>query len=368
MAELFPTPPRSVVVLKLSAIGDVCHTLPVIRTLQSAWPQTHFSWVIGRSEAHLVQPLRDIELIEFDKRAGAGAYAAVRRALRGREIDLLLHMQFAWRASLIAALLSARVKLGFDRARALDLQWLFTTHRIAPAPREHAMDALFGFARRLGVQRREYRWDIPLPESARQYAARQIPDGTPTLIISPCSSHVLRNWNVAGYAQVGDHAVRRLGMKVLICGGRTPLEQRMGAQIAAEMRSACTNLVGQDTLLEFYATLARARVLLTPDSGPAHMATSLRVPVVGLYAATNPARSGPYFSRDLCVDRFDEAARRFRGKPAGQLPWRTKIEQPGVMDLIGVEDVIGKLEEALHPAAIGPPPAGAPDAGDASVR
>jgi heptosyltransferase I len=369
MAELFPTPPRSVAVLKLSAIGDVCHTLPVIRTLQRAWPQTHFSWVIGRSEARLLQGLRDIELIEFDKRAGAGGYAAVRRALRAREIDLLLHMQFAWRATLIAALLKARVKLGFDRARALDLQWLFTTHRIAPAPREHVMDALFGFARRLGVQRREYRWDIPLPESAREYAARQIPDGTPTLIISPCSSHVPRNWNVAGYAQVGDHAVRQLGMKVLICGGRTPLEQRMGAEIAAGMRSACTNLVGQDTLLEFYATLARARVLLTPDSGPAHMATSLSVPAVGLYAATNPARSGPYFSRDLCVDRFDEAARRFRGKPAGQLPWRTKIEQPGVMDLIGVADVIGKLEEAMRrPAGIGPPPpVEAADARDSSV-
>ena len=60
--------------------------------------------------------------------------------------------------------------------------------------------------------------------------------------------------------------------------------------------------------------LGRARVLLTPDSGPAHMGTSLGVPVVGLYAATNPARSGPYFSRDLCVDHFDEAARRFLGR------------------------------------------------------
>ena len=90
-----------------------------------------------------------------------------------------------------------------------------------------------------------------------------------------------------------------------------------------------TNLIGQDTLPEFYAELARARVLLTPDSGPAHMATSLGVPVVGLYAATNPARSGPYFSRDLCVDRFDEAARRYLGRPAAELPWRTKIEHLG---------------------------------------
>ena len=356
MEELFSTPPRSVAVLKLSALGDVCHTLPVIRTLQTAWPETHFSWIIGRSEARLLQPLRDIELIEFDKRAGYSGYAAVHRALRGRRIDLLLHMQFAWRASLIAALVKARVKLGFDRARALDLQWLFSTHRIAPVEREHVMDALFGFARRVGVERREYRWDIPLPEGARDYAARQIPDGTPTVIISPCSRHLLRNWNVAGYAAVGDYAVRKLGMKVLICGGSTPFELSMGAEIATRMRSACSNLVGQDTLLEFYATLARARVLVTPDSGPVHMATSLGVPVVGLYGATNPARSGPYFSRDLCVDRFDEAARRFRGKSAAQLPWRTKIEQPGVMQLIKVADVTAKLEEALRrPARVTPP-------------
>jgi heptosyltransferase I len=348
MAELLAAPPRSVVVLKLSALGDVCNTLPVIRTLQRAWPATHFRWVIGRTEAKLLEHIRDIELIAFDKRAGVGAYRAVRAALRGRPIDLLLHMQFAWRASLIAALLRAPVKLGFDRERALDLQWLFTTDRIASVPREHVLDALFGFARRLGVQQRDYRWDVALPDTARDYAARHIPEGVAALVVSPCSSHVLRNWHAAGYATVADHAAQKLGLKVLICGGRTPLEQRMGEEIGARMRAPCVNLVGKDTLLEFYATLGRARALLTPDSGPAHLGTSLGIPVVGLYAATNPARSGPYFSRDLCVDHFDEAARRFLGRPAAELPWRTKIERPGVMDLIEPDEVIAKLEAALR--------------------
>jgi heptosyltransferase I len=356
-----------VVVLKLSALGDICHTLPVVRTLQRAWPQARFTWIIGRTEARFLAAVRDIEFVEFDKRAGLGGYRAVRAALGERRADLLLHMQFAWRASLIAALLRAPVKLGYDRERALDLQWLFTTHRIEPGTREHVMDGLFGFARRLGVQEREYRWDIPLPEAARDYAARQVPDDAPALIISPCSSHVRRNWHAAGYAAVGDHAAQALGLRVLICGGRTPLEQRMGTEIAARMRAPCANLVGQDTLPEFYATLARARVLVTPDSGPAHMATALGIPVVGLYAATNPARSGPYFSRDLCVDRFDAAARRYLGRPAAALPWRTKIERPGVMDLIEPADVIAQLEAALRrprglnpgwppPAASGPAP------------
>lgn len=330
-------------VVKLSAIGDVCHTLPVVRTLQRAWPQARFTWLIGRAAAALVGAIPDIEFIVYDKRRGLGGLAAVRRALAGRRFDLLLHMQFALRASCLAALVRAPVKLGYDRERALDLQWLFTTHRIDAAPGEHVMDGLFGFARRLGVAERDYRWDIPVSEAAREYAARAIPDGVRTLIVSPCSSHPLRNWRPELYARVADHAARELGLAVLLTGGPSEEERRMGAEIARRMREPCTDLTGQDTLIEFYATLARASALLTPDSGPAHMATSVGVPVVGLYAATSAARSGPYFSREWCVDRFDAAARRFLGRGAAELPWRTKIERPGVMDLIEPEAVIERL-------------------------
>jgi heptosyltransferase I len=95
------------------------------------------------------------------------------------------------------------------------------------------------------------------------------------------------------------------------------------------------------------ALLARATVLLTPDSGPAHMATMVETPVIGLYAATNPARSGPYLSRRWCVDAYPQAARRFRGRDPQQLPWTEKIEEPGVMDLIEVPQVTAKLDELL---------------------
>ena len=95
------------------------------------------------------------------------------------------------------------------------------------------------------------------------------------------------------------------------------------------------------------SSAARATALLTPDSGPAHMATMVGTPVLGLYAATNPERSGPYLSRHWCVNAYDAAARRFLGKPAAQLPWTTKIERPGVMDLIEVAAVTAKLDELL---------------------
>jgi heptosyltransferase I len=350
-SPLFDTPPDRICVLRLSALGDVCHVLPVVRTIQDAWPGTGITWILGRLEHNLLGHIPGIEFVVFDKQAGLAGYRELRRHLKGRRYDALLHMQLALRASLAAAVVPARVKLGFDRARAREAQRLFTTHRIEARSREHVLDSLFGFTARLGIGARSMRWDIPLPASASEYAERVIPDGQPALVLSPCSSHVLRNWSAERYAAVADHAATRHGLRVVVCGGRSELEIEYGARIERLMRQPCLNLVGKDTLLELLATLGRATVLLSPDSGPAHMATAVGTPVLGLYAATNPARSGPYYSRPWCVDRFDAAARRFLGKSASEVPWATKIERPGVMDLVRVDDVLERLDALVAAGA-----------------
>lgn len=346
-ASLFDVVPSSVCILRLSAIGDTCHVLPVVRTLQRAWPDTHFTWVIGRLEAKLLGHLPDIEFIVVDKKSTLQAARTLRAQMRGRQFDALLHMQLSIRASLLSTLIPAKIKLGYDRARARELQWLFTTNRVRPAQHQHVMDAMFGFAEKFNVYEKLLRWDIPIPDAARDYARRLIPDGDKALVISPCSSHRLRNWRPEYYAQIGDYAASTLGLKVIVCGGRSADELQMGQAIAARMTQPCENAVGKDTLIELLATLERATVLLSPDSGPAHMATAVGTPVIGLYAATNPARSGPYLSRQWCVDKYDVAARRLLGKPASELPWTTKIERPGVMDLITPEEVTKKLHNLL---------------------
>ena len=140
--------------------------------------------------------------------------------------------------------------------------------------------------------------------------------------------------------------MQRHGMRVILAGGPSALEKETGAAIerAAE---GVINQIGQDTLPELLALLGRATALLSPDSGPAHMATMMGTPVIGLYAATRSARSGPYLSRRCCVDEYAEAARRFRGREPDELPWTEKIEEPGVMDLISPAAVNAKLDELL---------------------
>ena len=183
----FAQAPRSVCILRLSAIGDTCHIVPVLRTLQQVWPATRFTWIIAKTESGLMRLIEGVEFIIVDKRAGLGAVAAVRRQLAGRTFDALLHMQVAVRASLIALQVSAPVKLGFDRARARELQWLFTNACIAERSREHVLDSFFGFPQALGIKERLLCWDIPLPPAAQDYARALVPDAQPTLVISPCS-------------------------------------------------------------------------------------------------------------------------------------------------------------------------------------
>ena len=340
-------PPRSICLIRLSAIGDTCHVVPVIRSLQHAWPGCRITWIIGRLEAKLMSLLPEIELLTVDKKHFGAELLRLRSALRGRRFDLLLHMQVSLRASLLSTLVRAPVKLGFDRARARELQWLFTNRRIAPRRNQHVLDSFLGFADAVGVADHRLEWNLALPPEAVAYAERVIPEARPTLLISPCSSHELRNWRPEFYAQVADHAARRWHMRVILCGGPSRAEREMGDRIAALAGRPLIDQIGRDTLVQMTALLRAATVLLTPDSGPAHMAAMVNTPVIGLYAPTNPARSGPYFSREWCVNRFPEAARAFMGREPEELPWWVKIEKPGVMDLIRPEEVIEQLDQFM---------------------
>jgi heptosyltransferase I len=344
----FKPPLQRVCLLRLSAIGDTCHALAALRAFQAAWPETRFTWIIGKLEAKLMTELiPEVEFITFDKAATLREWWRLRTVMRERRFDLLLDMQLSFRASMLSRLVNAPIKLGFDRRRARELQWLFTNAQIEPAASEHVLDSFMGFARACGITPEAPHWDVTLPQSALDYARQIITDQRPTLLISPCSSHAARNWSAERYAAVAEHAALVHHMRVVLVGGRSSAEARMGAAISAAAKTALLNQIGKDTLPQLLGLMSHSTVLLSPDSGPAHMASMVGLPVIGLYAATNPQRAGPYYSRQWCVDKYDEAARKYLRKPAAQIPWTTKIERPGVMDLITVIDATEKLDALI---------------------
>ena len=337
------TIPHSLCLLRLSALGDVTHVVPLVRTLQRHWPQRQVHWVIDKGGFKLLDGLEGVTFHTYDKQTGLAGMRALRRELPGR-FDALLQMQVALRANLLSAFIPARRRIGYDRSRSKDLHGLVINERIPDRPGIHVLDAMGSFCEPLGLKQTDVVWDLPVPADAHAWAAAQWPaDGKRTLVISPCSSHVRRNWFADRYAAVADHAAAQ-GWRVVLCGGRSELERQTADAIIAAMQAPVLDLVGKDTLKQLPALLARADLVMTPDSGPMHIANAMGAAVLGLHAASNPRRSGPYSSVRYCVDRYDDAARRYKGKPAAELKWGTKIEHDGVMELITVEDGIAAFE------------------------
>lgn len=334
-----PAPIRSLCLLRLSALGDVVHAVALVRRLQRHHPGVAITWIIGRAEAALLKGLGGVEFIVFDKKGGLAAVRALRRTLAGRRFDVLLHLQLALRANLLASLVRADRRIGFDAARSKEGHGLVVNERIAPGG-VHVLDAFGQFAAVLGCPQGPVEWHLPVPDEAHAWAAEVLPDGPPALLISPCSSHALRNWRPERYAAVAAHAQAR-GWRVLLCGGPSALERQMGDAILAALPrpTAVQDLIGKDTFKRFLALCQRATLLLAPDSGPVHMANAMGCRVLGLYACTPLQRSGPYSDRRWSTDHYAEAARRFLHREAGSLPWGKRIEFEGVMDLCRVDEV-----------------------------
>lgn len=337
--------PRSICLLRLSALGDVTHVLPLVHTLRAGLPDADLTWVIGKAERRLLDGLPGVRFVEFDKKAGLAGMRALRRELSQR-FDALLQLQLSARANLLSAFIPAQRRIGYDHARSKEGHGLFVNERIAEHAGGHVLDTIGRFREPLGLPAQPVAWKLPVPADAHAWAhAQWDEDGRDTLLISPCSSHALRNWRADRHAALADHAIAQ-GWRVVLCGGRSVLERETGDAILAAMtaRSSVLDLIGKDTLKQLPALLARADLVVTPDSGPMHIANAMGTKVLGLHAATNPERSGPYSDRRYCVNRHDDAARKYRGKPASELKWGTKIETDGVMDLISVADAIAAFE------------------------
>jgi heptosyltransferase I len=132
------------------------------------------------------------------------------------------------------------------------------------------------------------------------------------------------------------------------------LETTYGAGIAAACKHKPEDLIGTTSLKQLLALIGRASVVVCPDSGPAHMATAVRTPVVGLYATSNRHRTGPYSSQHLVVDKYPEAVRREFGTDVGALRFGQRVRDPDAMDLIEVDDVLVKLDAAFAERGIRP--------------
>ncbi len=350
LAKTLAKLPETVCILRLSAIGDVCNAQAAIMALKNAAPDTRLTWIIGKTEASLVGDTPGIEFIIFDKSRGLAAYRDLKRQLRGRRFDALLMMHASMRANLASRMIRADRRIGFDKARAKDFQFLFSNERIDARQCQHVLDGFLQFVEQLGVSNPRPNWAIVNSDESTmtQYIDRT--DSRPVVLISPCTSQRsrnFRNWSAANYAAICDYVVWKFKARVFLTGGGSELEQEYSDEISARCAEAPLSLIGKTGLKELYALIKAADLLICPDSGPLHMAVAAGTPVVGLYASSNPARTGPYRSRELVANSYAEAARKYLDKDVAELAWGERIRDPNVMSQISPEQVVAKIDQAF---------------------
>ncbi len=315
------------------------HGMPVAASLRRAWPESEIHWVIQPTPHALVAPHAAVdEFLIFRRSRGWRAFAQFRGLAAGRRYDLVVDLQVYLKAGLLTWLLSAPVKLGFDRRRARDLNWLFTTHRIPARPPQHVQDQYFEFLDWLGVPvTREWDFAFSAAECAAQRAFFRRLD-RPALAVVVKTTRPGKDWILDRYARVLEIAEFDLGLRPVLVGSDAPAEREAARTLAGLTRAHPLDARADD-LRRLAWLLDGSAVMLSPDTGPLHIAVALGTPVVGLYGYTDPKRVGPYRRfGDLLVDRYT--------RPGETTP--SAEFRPGNMERIGVEEVAEKLELATR--------------------
>ena len=328
-----------IAVVMMSAIGDAVHTLPVVNSLRAAAPDSRITWVIQPGPHGLVagHPAVD-EFVLFDRKRGWRAFRDVQRATAGERFDLVIALQVYFKAGLVTRILRSPRKLGFDRARARDANWLFTTERIAARGQRHVQDQYFEFLEHLGVPPL-LEWRLgPTEEERARYAGALPDDPRPTVAFVVGTSKPAKEWPAERYAVLADR-LAAAGVRTVLVGGRSPRELAAAEVIRRHAKHAPPDLLEWD-LRKLVYLLDRVDVLVSPDTGPLHMGVALGTPTVSLMGFTNPKRVGPFRRfHDLMIDAY--------GDPGEDYPVSAEY-RPGRMERITPEEVAAKVERALE--------------------
>lgn len=338
---------KKICLMRLSAIGDVCHAVAMVTRIQSQWRDAEITWVIGKVEYQLVKLMPNVRFIIFDKSKGKAAVESLKAQVADETFDALLMMQVALRANLASRVIKAKQRIGFDWARSKELHWLFANKRVAATKHSHVLKGFMDFADALGVpEPKVISWSIPVASEDEKWGEEQAKTLGKYVVISPAASKAERNWLPQRYASIADY-IQEAGVTVILCGGPGDLDRKTADAIKASVKYPLKDFTGQTTLHQLLILLKHAHLVIAPDTGPAHMATTVGTPVIGLYAHSNPRRTGPYNNLERLVSVYDECIEEQKGKPWSALPWGTRAKGSQLMEKITVDMVKQKVAPFL---------------------
>jgi len=326
-------------IVRLGALGDVVHAIPVAAALRQRFPGAQIDWLVDPRYVELVQMVRGVDrAVPIDLRAPLAAWTTV-GALRRRRYHAAIDLQGLVKSAALARVAGAVWTIGFAAAHLREpLARKFYTAHVDPGASGHIIRRNLALLEPLGI--RSDRLAFPLtvePTIAADAAIAAV--GGPFALINPGAAWPNKRWPAERFGAVARALLEGDGLGSLVLWG--PGEERLAEDIVAQANGAAT-LAPPTAIADIVPLAARARLVISGDTGPLHLAAAVGAPIVGVYGPTDPARNGPWLTNDVCVSRYEACQCHYK---------RSCTQAARCIDDIAVEAVVAAARRRLSTAA-----------------
>jgi lipopolysaccharide heptosyltransferase I len=312
--------PKKILIVRLSAIGDVVHVLPALRSLRSNFPDSKITWLVEDKASDILNDHPDIdEVITFPRRKWQRNILKISKItntvseifsfykkLRKDRYDVVIDFQGNLKSGVMTIVTGSKNRIGFEKGYCKEFNYLFTTHRISPPhKRMHKIDKDLALLRGLDIETSFHRPELPVSKADEKYISKflrtNINDSLPIIVVQPCTSRFgsYKQWPVSNYALLADKILESYEANVIFSWG--PGEIKVVKKIVRNMKHKALVACKTKSIKQLIELIRRADLFIGGDTGPLHIASILDIPTVGIYGPKDPVIYGPYNSKAVVV-------------------------------------------------------------------
>lgn len=327
----------SICILRLSSIGDVTHILPIISTLRDVYTNCAITWVIGKTEYQLVREIKDINFIVVDKNKTLNSLLGMHKHSKKESFDIVFHMQKSLRSKLVGQTIKGKINVTFNDINTKD---------------SHVLDHFFSFLEKVNIKSKVIDWQTEdiLSSNDNYLNENNLNKLKPFVTMNPFTSERVNNyreWSYDNYVTIAEYLKNEYSINTIILG-KTTIPKRNEFEKYFSKNSKIKNLINKTSLGEMLSILNASKFYIGPDSGSLHMANMLKIPIIGLYATSNPERTGPYQALSYTVNKYKDALEKFSKKSLKNIKWGERVRDQNAMKLISLDDVKVMIQKILE--------------------
>ena len=301
---------QNILVVKLSAIGDVIHALPVSYAIKESFPDVHLTWVVEPPAYDLLTMDSCVdEIITFHKKEFKSIggfltnYGPLKRQIQRRSYDAVLDLQGLFKSAAIARLAKAPVKLGMCNMR--ELSDRISRPVIGPHAQGHIVERYLDVARALGCRVDQVVFPLAVPEREADLTRRIFSQaggnmGNPYVVFAIGANWPNKRWPIEYFAELSDWLYAQRLIPVIVGGGA--VDEQRAAELCAAAEIPPVNLVGRTNFKQLTCVLQHAQLTIGGDTGPVHLSAGVGTKTIMVMGPTDANRNGPYGQLENAIE------------------------------------------------------------------